>query len=294
MSLKNNKSTEAVIREAMSSSAARADGDGDEGGSLISVGDTSLRHTDVDTGGGGASRLSKNAIGTSALQAALTLHPCVHIAGCGDASVEVLNAIFSQVGECRITRDVDEDGYPTGEASATYANAAAAAAAIQKFDGERLDDGELSVTVSKRAAQGSLTTRGRGKGRGRGGDGMTFHDRQQDLISQQMAQRAQGERDEFAAARAKALAEGPTGPLAGPAPPPRKPSGQEPAAKKAKVEARAAPPRLPGFLAVQKVTAAAPAAAPAPQAPPSDAADGGGGGLLGLGGYGSDSDEDDE
>ena len=126
MSLKNNLSTEAVIREAMTSSAAKADG-GDEG-SLISVGDTSLRHTDVDTGGGGASRLSKSAIGTSALQAALTLHPCVHIAGCGEASVEVLNAIFSQVGECRITRDVDEDGYPTGEASATYASAAAAAA----------------------------------------------------------------------------------------------------------------------------------------------------------------------
>ena len=50
MSLKNNLSTEAVIREAMTSSAAKADG-GDEG-SLISVGDTSLRHTDVDTGVG--------------------------------------------------------------------------------------------------------------------------------------------------------------------------------------------------------------------------------------------------
>ncbi|KAL1521772.1 hypothetical protein AB1Y20_021426 [Prymnesium parvum] len=277
MSLKNNLSTEAVIRAAKSDEWARADAE-DEGSALISVGDTSLRHTDVDTAGGGSSRLSKASLGSSALQAALTLHPCVHISGCGDASVAVLHAIFSQVGECRVSRVLDEDGEPTGEASASYGSAAAAAAAIERFDGERLDDGLLSVSVSKRAAQGSLTTRGRGRGKGK--EGLTFHDRQQDLIAKQMAERAQGERDAFASARAAALAEKPSGPVAGPTLPPRQPS-HEPAAKKAKADDRSSA-RLPAFLAVHKgSTAGVPAAAPPASANT---------GLLGLADYGSDSD----
>lgn len=291
--MKNNLSTEAVIRAAKGDEWARADEHGDEG-SLVSVGDTSLRHTDVDTGGGGASRLSKSAVGTAALQAALTLHPCVHISGCGEATVEVLSAIFSQVGECRIMRDLDDEGVPTGDASATYANAAAAAAAIERFDGERFDDGALQVSVSKRAAQGSLTTRGRGRGRGK--EGLTFHDRQQDLISQQIAERARGEREAFAVARAAALAAGPSGPMAGPAAPPRRPLGEEPFSKKAKVDARAVPPKLPGFLAMQKIAAAPAVAMPAATAPVSHATPvaHGGSGLLGLVGYGSDEDDEDD
>lgn len=279
MSLKANLSTEAVIRAAKSDEWANADAADD--GALISVGDTTLRHTEVETTGGGASRLSKNAIGSSALRAALTLHPCVHISGCGDASVAVLETIFSQVGACRISRILDDDGCPQGEASATYESADAAAAAIEKFDGQRFDDGVLHVTVSKRSTQGSLTTRGRGRGKGR--DGFTFHDRQQDLISKQSAERAQAERDAFATARAASLANRSSGAVAGPALPSRQ-ATQEPVVKKMRTDERSST-RLPSCLAVQKYSNS-PAATGQPSSPKS-ANDGAG--LLGLANYESDS-----
>ena len=60
-------SVEATIRQASSSTGE----DGGDGFGSISVGDTSMRLPDVDPTGGGASRLGKASVGSSALQAAL-------------------------------------------------------------------------------------------------------------------------------------------------------------------------------------------------------------------------------
>ena len=291
-------STEAVIRAATSAEGTARDREEGEN-ETVSFGDTSLRHTDIDTAGGGASKLTKKDLGSSALMAALTLHPCVHISGCGDASLLALQMALSTVGECKVVRELDEDGSPTGEASATFGSANAAAAAIQRFDGSRFDDGVLQLSVSKRAAQGSLTTRGRG--RGRGSDRMTFYDRQQDLIGKQMAERAQSEKDAFAMARAAALSSEPI-----PAGPPARPAGPsaraavDPPAKRAKHD-NAPAKRLPGCFVIPRATQPA-AAVVAPAAPvggagvvgegDSEAEGATGGGLLGLAGYG-DSDSED-
>ena len=83
-------------------------------------------------------QLSKNDIGTSAMSAALTLHPCVHISGCGDASILALETFLSSVGACRVVRELDDEGEPTGEASATYGSASEAAAAIARGGRSRL------------------------------------------------------------------------------------------------------------------------------------------------------------
>ena len=287
--------TEQVIRAAKSSDWASSDRDETE---TISVGDTSFRHTDIDTAGGGGSRLTKKDIGSSALMAALTLHPCVHISGCGDASILALQTVLTSVGECRVVRELDEDGYPTGEASATYGSAAEAVAAISRFDGTRFDDGVLQLSVSKRSAQGSLTTRGRGRGRGK--DGMTFHDKQQDMIGRQMAERAQSEKDAFAAARSAALSPGVAdGPVAGPALPSRRPAGVEPAAKRTKPSdgAPSARGRLPGGFVVQRAVAPTSSVGATDESKTEAVSTRevvvGSGGLLGLAGYGdSDSDSD--
>ena len=80
--------------------------------------------------------------------------------------------MLASVGSCSISLVLDdESGEALGEATATFASGDLAAAAIQQFDGARFNDGVLHVSVSKRAAQGSLTTRGKGKGRGGGKGG---------------------------------------------------------------------------------------------------------------------------
>jgi hypothetical protein len=88
-----------------------------------------FKHTEVgdDARLRGGSTLGSNAVGTAALTAALTLHPCVHLSGCGDASKDVLHSMLSSVGGCTVALVVDEEtGRPTGEASATFGSAAAA------------------------------------------------------------------------------------------------------------------------------------------------------------------------
>jgi len=257
----------------------------------------------------------------------------VYISGCGDASKEVLHAMLSTVGSCSVQLVLDEEsGAPTGEASATYASASAAENAIKTFDGSRFDDGLLQVSVSKRAAQGSLTTRGKGKGRGKGG-GMAFSERQRDLISEQRLSQAQDEKDEFAAARRQKMINDRSGGGRGGGParwpdatagPPvsvaAKPSAFDVPAGPATCSAAAAPATsstaassageskkrklgggLPGMLLVR------PAGQPASQPEPLGAkpaveaekdgeakAASAGGGLLGLAGYGSVDDDDDE
>ena len=107
--------TEQIIREANQEggSAERTD---DGIAPTISVGDTSLRAREVDHTGGGASRLGKGALGSASLQAALTLHPCIHISGIGDASEEVIKMMMQAVGPCAVCLLLDEDGETTGEA----------------------------------------------------------------------------------------------------------------------------------------------------------------------------------
>ena len=107
------------------------------------------------------------------MQAALTLHPCVHVGGVNDAAKSTLHTMFAMAGPCSVSLVVDDDGEPTGEASVTYESAAAAAAAIQMYDGSPFDDGVLVVSASKNAAQGSLTKRGRGR------HNMTLHEKTQ-------------------------------------------------------------------------------------------------------------------
>lgn len=187
----------------------------DEDSATPSVGDTTLRHTEIEDYAGGSSRLGKASVGSSALTAALTLHPCVYVTGCGSASKGVLHQIFSQAGPCSVSivePDPDDEDAPDvkGEASITFGEAAHAVLAIQRFDGTPFDDGTLSVSVSRNAAQGSLTKRGRG----RNAEKLTHHDRQQMLMGQQRARQAQSERDAFTAARSAAIAASarPTGP----------------------------------------------------------------------------------
>ena len=113
-----------IIREAQSSTEHA--GDAGFGGG-VELDGAALRHTDVHDSVGGGSSLGRASLGTAALTAALTLHPCVYVSGCGDASREVLHAMFSTVGSCTISLMTDDDtGLPTGEASATFGSAAAA------------------------------------------------------------------------------------------------------------------------------------------------------------------------
>jgi len=295
-----------IIRQAQNSTEHAGDAALDGG---VGLDGATFKHTEVgdDARLRGGSTLGSNAVGTAALTAALTLHPCVHLSGCGDASKDVLHSMLSSVGGCIVALVVDEEtGRPTGEASATFGSAAAAEAAIRRFDGSRLDDGVLHVSVAKRAAQGSLTTRGKGRGRGKGGGGgITFAERQRDMISEQRLAQAQDEKDAFAKARASqnaggrgmgrgsvAIVERPSsfdvqGPASGP------PTANEAgtAAKRRKVGG------LPGVLMVKPGSSGAtPAAPPASQPPPPSLppSAGTGGGLLGLASYGSDEDDEEE
>lgn len=299
---------ESIVRQAQQSTEHAGDAS-----SEVGLEGMSLKHTDVDTGGGGGSSLGSSHIGSAALTAALTLHPCVFISGVGDASKEVLSALLSTVGNCSVSLVLDE-GEPTGEASATFSNAAAAEAAIRRFDGSRFDDGVLSVSVSRRATQGSLTKRGKGRGKGSGGGSrLAFSEAQRDLISGMRIQRQRDEKDAFAQARAalggrgrgdaelqasaKQAAERSSAVL------------EEAAAKRRKLQAK-----LPGLVVVSAKAATAPAAAAAatvgmgmgPPEPSAGAAPATptapsaaavpkvpAAGLLGLASYGSDDDDDD-
>ena len=168
----------------------RSANDDGEDSAAASVGDTSLKHVEIDDYAGGASRLGKSSIGSASTTAALTLHPCIYVSGAGEASEAILQQIFGQVGPCTVTLvepepDSDEEGEatlgkPTGEASVLYNEASHAILAIQRFDGTPFNDGKLTVSVSRSAAQGSLTKRGRG----RHAEKLTHHDRQQMLFSQ--------------------------------------------------------------------------------------------------------------
>ena len=87
--------------------------DDGENSAAASVGDASLKHVEIDDYAGGSSRLGKASIGSAALTAALTLHPCVYVSGAGEASEAVLQQIFGQVGPCTVTlveADDDEEG----------------------------------------------------------------------------------------------------------------------------------------------------------------------------------------
>ena len=65
-----NLSTEKAIRDALREAPSADDG---VDSSSLSVGDTSMRISDVEDIAGGSSRLGKAAVGTAALSAALTL-----------------------------------------------------------------------------------------------------------------------------------------------------------------------------------------------------------------------------
>ena len=293
-----------IIREAQNATEHA----GDASMSEVGLDGTSLRHTDIDDAVGGGSSLSREQLGSAALSAALTLHPCVFLSGVGDASKQVLHAMLSQAGPCSVQLVLDEEtGEPTGEASATFSNASAAEAAIRRFDGSRFDEGIMRVSVAKRAAQGSLTKRGRGRG---AGGRITFAERQLDLIASQRERQALDEKDAFAAARlaaaeAKARVSGvsataatvPTAAAAAAAAAATTASAA--AAKKRKASAM-----LPGVVVV-KAAANGPSAASAPPtavAAPSAAAAmpgatapmvaAGCASLLGLADYGSDDDSD--
>ena len=303
----------AIIREAQNATEHAGDA-GLDGG--VGLDGATFKHTEVgdDAQARGGSTLGKASLGTAALTAALTLHPCVYISGCGDASREVLHTMLSTVGSCSVSLVLDEEsGQPTGEASATFGSAAAAEAAIRTYDGARFDDGVLHVSVAKRAAQGSLTTRGKGKGRGKGGGGITFAERQRDLISSQRLALAEEEKDAFARARAAQQAPAPGGrggrgsggggsqvygaPTAFDVPL-RPPSGPASAAAAASADAAAASKKrklggLPGVVVVKPQPKPTEQEAAKPP-PPAQAPSAGGGGLLGLAGYGSDDDDDDD
>ena len=173
----------AAIRDALTENA-RGGRDDDVDAGIVSVGEASIRHTEVSDVGGGGSRLGKRDLGSSAMQAALTLHPCVHVGGVNDAAKSTLHTMFAMAGPCSVSLVVDDDGEPTGEASVTYESAAAAAAAIQMYDGSPFDDGVLVVSASKNAAQGSLTKRGRGR------HNMTLHEKTQIRASAALQARA--------------------------------------------------------------------------------------------------------
>jgi len=283
--------------------------------STLSIGDEgrSMKLIDVSANSGGASKMARSAIGSAAVQAALTLLPCVHITGCGDASQDALHAMLSSIGPCRvhIIRD-EETGECEGEASCTYDSAASAMLAIERFDGSRFDDDVLCVTVARMAAQGSLTKRGRG----RNSDRETHHDRQQRMAGAALAERAQAERDAFATARVAAASSSRAAlPIERDAfTPSLKPRAA--AAEQALPRKRSAPPpKLPSFMVKRTATAAPAASDAAPssvaganaipaggdavesaaaKATEEDTEEGGvsGGGLLGLAAYGDGSDSD--
>lgn len=198
--LKNERHVRAGLAAASQSSV---DDEGACMSSSLSLGDSgrSMRLGEHSELSGGSSKLSRAAVGSAAVQAALTLLPCVHVAGCGDASHDVMHTMLSSVGPCRIHlfRN-DETGESTGELSCTYENAAAAMIAIERFDGSRFDDSFLQVSVAKMAAQGSLTKRGRG----RNSDRMTHYDQQQRKAGAALEQQRRSERDAFTTARAAA------------------------------------------------------------------------------------------
>jgi hypothetical protein len=275
-----------IIREAQQSTEHA----GDASLSEVGLDGATLRHTDIGDTVGGGSTLGKAHLGSAAVTAALTLHPCIHISGAGDASREVLHAMLSQCGPCSIqlVQD-DETGARTGEASATFATAQQAEAAIRAFDGSRIDEGVLHVTVAKRAAQGSLTTRGRGRGNNRGKGGgprITFAERQRDLITEQREQQAMDERDAFAQARRAAASASTSSASLAPRPVSGAAAGLE--AKRRKLNTG-----LPSMLVVKPaMVTAAPYASPAP--PPSQpvSAPAPSGALMGLADYGSDDDSD--
>ena len=284
---------DAIIRQAQNATEHAGDGS-----SEVGLDGSSLRHTDVDDAVGGGSSLSSAALGTSALTAALTLHPCIFVSGAGDASKEALQALLSMAGRCsvRLITD-DETGLPTGEASATYGSAAAAEAAIRQFDGSRFDDGVLHVSVSRRATQGSLTKRGKGKGGG-GGNRVAFSEAQSDLIASRRLQQAEDEKAAFAEARA-ALGGGGRGEAELQASAKRAAERSSAALEEAAAKRRKQTAKLPGVLVVAKPAKPAatvgmgmgppkpPTAPAAPAAPPAA-------GLLGLADYGSGSDDDDD
>ena len=259
----------AAIRDALTENA-RGGRDDDVDAGIVSVGEASIRHTEVSDVGGGGSRLGKRDLGSSAMQAALTLHPCVHVGGVNDAAKSTLHTMFAMAGPCSVSLVVDDDGEPTGEASVTYESAAAAAAAIQMYDGSPFDDGVLVVSASKNAAQGSLTKRGRGR------HNMTLHEKTQIRASAALQERAKAEKDAFAAAResAKAAAKAPLPAAAAARAAPFGGAGGE---KRKAAAAKA----LPSFLNVPNKKPAPAAAAPAAS-------------VLGLGGYESSDDDDDD
>ena len=90
--------------------------DDGENSAAASVGDASLKHTEIDDYAGGSSRLGKASIGSSSTTAALTLHPCVYVSGAGEASESVLQQIFGQVGPCTVTLVEADDDDEEGEA----------------------------------------------------------------------------------------------------------------------------------------------------------------------------------
>lgn len=190
-----------IIRSAQNSTEHA----GDTGSVQAGLDGVAFRHTDVGDAVGGGSSLGRDALGSAALTAALTLHPCVFVSGVGDASREVLHSMFAQIGPCSVRIDIDEETErPIGEASATFQSAEHAIEAIRRFDGSRLNDGYINVSVSKRSAQGSLTTRGKGGGKGRGkAGGIAFSERQRDLIYDQRMQQKQNEISAFNRAKAQ-------------------------------------------------------------------------------------------
>ena len=248
----------AAIRDALTENA-RGGRDDDVDAGIVSVGEASIRHTEVSDVGGGGSRLGKRDLGSSAMQAALTLHPCVHVGGVNDAAKSTLHTMFAMAGPCSVSLVVDDDGEPTGEASVTYESAAAAAAAIQMYDGSPFDDGVLVVSASKNAAQGSLTKRGRGR------HNMTLHEKTQ--IRASAAREAPPPKGRVRRAR------GWRPPRRHRPPPPPRAGAIRRAARKRKAAAAKA---LPSFLNVPNM---APAAAIT--------------NVLGLGGYESNDDDDD-
>ena len=236
------RDVDSIVRQAQQSTEHAGDAD-----SSVGLEGESLRHTDVQDSVGGGSSLGSSHLGSAALTAALTLHPCVFLSGCGDAYKEVLTAMISTVGNCAVTL-VLEEGVPTGEASATFASASVAEAAIRTFDGSRFDDGVLRVSVSRRSAQGSFTTRGRGRG-----NRVAFSAAQSDLISDMRLKQVQDEKAAFAEARAAAVRHGAASTATASHSSERRAAAalEEAAAKRRKLQ-----PKLPGVVVVSKGAAA--------------------------------------
>ena len=93
----------------------RSANDDGEDSAAASVGDTSLKHVEIDDYAGGASRLGKSSIGSASTTAALTLHPCIYVSGAGEASEAILQQIFGQVGPCTVTVSYTHLTLPTIE-----------------------------------------------------------------------------------------------------------------------------------------------------------------------------------